>query len=157
MSYQTQLAGPEWLNFADWIRSTHGKFCDVCRRGDVVLQVHHKFYTYDRKPWEYSYDEMMVLCRECHKAIHEELNIFRRSVMGSFKPNEFRLLNAALKVAMEVYDPLTFTHALVEFVQNPSLLRRYAESYGRQTAFKSKPEPTYNATERDYDERGNKP
>jgi len=36
----------------------------------VVLQVHHKKYVTDRKPWDYVYSDCEVLCRGCHGELH---------------------------------------------------------------------------------------
>lgn len=40
------------------------------------LEVHHKHYRKKdgiyKKPWEYSNDELMVLCHECHQEVHKE-------------------------------------------------------------------------------------
>lgn len=38
----------------------------------IVLQLHHKYYINDgRKAWEYKDDCYQVLCRDCHKQLHE--------------------------------------------------------------------------------------
>ena len=40
------------------------------------LEVHHKHYRKKdgiyKKPWEYSNDELMVLCHECHQEVHKK-------------------------------------------------------------------------------------
>lgn len=35
------------------------------------LNIHHKFYTRGRKPWEYPNDALITLCEDCHKKRHE--------------------------------------------------------------------------------------
>lgn len=38
----------------------------------IGLQVHHKCYTVNKEPWEYSSEYLVSLCASCHKKIHEE-------------------------------------------------------------------------------------
>lgn len=44
--------------------------CDRTKKGNVVLQVHHKRYVTGRKPWEYPLCDVQTLCRGCHGAVH---------------------------------------------------------------------------------------
>lgn len=37
----------------------------------LELNVHHKCYRKGREPWDYNDDELITLCPECHKKIHE--------------------------------------------------------------------------------------
>ena len=37
-----------------------------------ILDVHHKSYIYGHKAWEYSDDNLLTLCRVCHKKEHAE-------------------------------------------------------------------------------------
>lgn len=151
-TYREQLKSEQWKDFSNRIRESYHGACAICRRTDVATQVHHKFYEFERNLWEYDASEVILLCTGCHAALHKELMEFRKSVMGLLRPEEFRVLNGALRIALEKYDPLTFVHALAEFVSSPGLVKRYAESFGRP-AMRNVAAETYNATERDYDER----
>ena len=42
---------------------------------DINLNVHHLCYRDGHKPWEYGDDELITLCPECHKKIHEESKV----------------------------------------------------------------------------------
>ena len=41
----------------------------MCKSKDN-LEVHHKVYHPDRRAWEYTKDELEVLCDDCHRKIH---------------------------------------------------------------------------------------
>lgn len=153
-SYTEQLQTKEWHDFSQRVRARFHGACVVCRRKDVATQVHHKFYDFNRKVWEYDEDEVMLVCAGCHDRLHKELMDFRRTVMAWLRPEEFKMMNAALRIALQKYDSLTFVHALHEFVGNESLLKRYAQSFGKADPYKpdANPGPIYNATEREYDE-----
>lgn len=127
--YQQLLEAPEWKDFSKYVRREKG-CCEVCKRSDVELQVHHLFYDSTRQPWEYGVSEVAVLCRGCHKSMHEHLQAFRRFVFGKMNPQTFQVLNGALAVAFDTYDPLVFAHAVAELASTPSMVERYAKSWG---------------------------
>jgi len=46
--------------------------CYICDDSDSVLEVHHKYYFYDRDPsWDYPDDALITLCEKCHKKEHK--------------------------------------------------------------------------------------
>lgn len=71
MSYFDQLKNPKWqkkrlemLEAANWE-------CTECGSKDGTLHVHHKQYIKGRMAWEYSNDELMVVCEDCHDHQHQ--------------------------------------------------------------------------------------
>ncbi len=42
----------------------------------VILQIHHKLYYWNRLPWEYTRQDLLTLCHECHMKVHSEHTIF---------------------------------------------------------------------------------
>ena len=62
-----------WAEFKDEIIRIDGGRCTECGRSKadgVVLQVHHRKYLPNRKPWEYPYELCFTLCKGCHAAEH---------------------------------------------------------------------------------------
>lgn len=61
-----------WKLFRDSIIELDGSKCSVCgrKREEVTLQVHHKRYINGLKPWEYSTEDCITLCRGCHASEH---------------------------------------------------------------------------------------
>lgn len=67
--YDEQLKDKKWLAFRRFVFTVRGKVCEQC--GSVnCLQVHHPKYKVGRWAWEYTCNEVVVLCRECHKKAH---------------------------------------------------------------------------------------
>ena len=62
-----------WLEFRNTaIKLAEGK-CERCGKDQqhgAILQVHHKKYQLERKPWEYDHHECEVLCKGCHAEAH---------------------------------------------------------------------------------------
>lgn len=68
--------GKLWKAFCDEVIRLDGGVCCRCQRsasGGAILQVHHKAYLPNRKPWEYPYGLCETLCRGCHAAEHGKI------------------------------------------------------------------------------------
>ena len=128
-TYAQKLQDPRWLAFAAGIRRDRGNVCRVCKQTGKVIQVHHVFYYPDREPWEYEGEEIVLLCRECHKAIHVELQKFRKYVFGRLTPRALQVLNGALAVGLDHHDSLTLTHAIAELVSEPRLVNNFCRAF----------------------------
>lgn len=73
-SYYALLDTPTWKAFRlDYFRRK-GNTCEICHRHlKRGLQVHHRRYFAERKPWEYSDADLQCLCTDCHRALHMDL------------------------------------------------------------------------------------
>ena len=73
-TYAEKLKDPRWQEFRKKCFDHHGRTCTECgedkTRGEHH-HIHHKRYFRDLEPWEYSMDDVTVICRECHEEIHE--------------------------------------------------------------------------------------
>lgn len=137
--YAAKLGTKEWRAFGEQVRRERGNFCQMCKRGNIETQVHHWFYDPKREPWDYTAQEVVVLCAGCHKEIHAHLQNFRKYVFNKMTPAVLRVINGALAVALDAYDPLVFAHALAQFVSDKSLVQQYAATWERD-AIKRTPE-----------------
>lgn len=131
IGYKAQLESPEWAAFSTKVKSSC-PHCAHCRRSDRALSVHHVFYDWKRMAWEYSPGEVIVLCDVCHREMGEQLSVFRKHVFGKLNSQSFKILNGALLVALTQYDPLTFCHALCDFVSNKGMVERFAKAWSEK-------------------------
>ena len=67
--YIEQLNDKRWEAFRKFIFAVRGKKCEMCG-GTHILQVHHPKYKGGRLAWEYTCNEVQVLCKECHEKVH---------------------------------------------------------------------------------------
>ena len=67
--YKKQLKSKEWKNFRKKVFKIKGKKCEICG-STKQLNIHHPFYTKGKLAWQYNPSDMMVLCHDCHKEIH---------------------------------------------------------------------------------------
>lgn len=78
MEYKEQLKNQLWLDKRNRILQ-RDKFRCVCCGKESNLQVHHKRYIAGRFAWEYSDEDLITLCQECHRKIH---NIPKKQFKG---------------------------------------------------------------------------
>lgn len=77
MTYSEKLKDPKWKALrTEFIasRKVEGEvFCDDCGEDTCgrTLHVHHRLYRRGAEPWEYSFDELRLICVECHNRIHD--------------------------------------------------------------------------------------
>lgn len=77
MTYAEKLKDPRWKafrdEFADWFERTKRRkclYCESCGEEIERFHVHHKRYEDGLEPWEYSFDDLKMLCGECHEELH---------------------------------------------------------------------------------------
>ncbi len=69
--YQDLLETIEWQDKRDEILQLDNFTCQVCKKSDKPLDVHHTYYNSKYLPWEYPNHSLMSLCRNCHESTHE--------------------------------------------------------------------------------------
>lgn len=72
MEYFLQLEQPEWKLRSLYILTLHGFTCDRCRKKDVTLNAHHKYYDLTKMAWDYPDSDFECLCEHCHTLEHEK-------------------------------------------------------------------------------------
>ena len=131
--YGKQIQSEKWIQFSKQIRSLRD-VCECCRQGDRQLQVHHLFYDPARDLWDYTNEELVVLCDTCHRDLHESLKEFRKHVFRYLTPRTLQVLNGALEVGLTRYNPLLYVHALAEFTGNEPLVNNHARAFGAKNS-----------------------
>ncbi len=77
MKYADQLQTPQWLVFRQEVLGVRGGECEDCHNAEAPFNIHHCHYDFEKKAWEYSYEDVRVLCRVCHERLHERERQFR--------------------------------------------------------------------------------
>lgn len=67
--YLDYIHSPRWRAVKQrFLSSKLRQDCYVCHRWDVPLDLHHKTY---KRLFHEKLTDLMLLCRECHKLVHE--------------------------------------------------------------------------------------
>lgn len=67
--YISLLNTEKWKTFSNVVKAYYGYRCFDCG-SSANLQSHHIVYHERRLPWEYELNEMVCLCKTCHKKRH---------------------------------------------------------------------------------------
>jgi hypothetical protein len=62
-----QYKDPRWQKKRLKIMERDEFACQSCLNTERTLNVHHKYYIPDRKPWDYPDRLLVTLCQECHE------------------------------------------------------------------------------------------
>lgn len=71
MNYKEKLKDPRWIRRRVEIMERDNHKCMICGEDSVLLNVHHLNYRMDAEPWEYDDCELVTLCEDCHKMVHD--------------------------------------------------------------------------------------
>lgn len=77
-NFKEQYLHPAWQKKRLEALEAAGWKCTCCGAKEETLHVHHKQYIRGRKVWEYSLDELEVLCAGCHKSEHDLKDLMQR-------------------------------------------------------------------------------
>ena len=69
MPYKEQFSNEKWKAFRTFIFAVRGKECEMCGE-EKNLCIHHIKYKSNKKAWEYTCNDVMVLCKKCHEKVH---------------------------------------------------------------------------------------
>jgi 5-methylcytosine-specific restriction endonuclease McrA len=61
---------PYWQRRRLEILSRDDFKCTKCGCDDLPLHIHHDYYEYGLKPWEYEDEYLRTLCEDCHEEYH---------------------------------------------------------------------------------------
>lgn len=70
-NYSEQLKDPRWQRKRLEIMQRDNFTCQLCGDKLTTLNVHHKKYNNDCKPWEYDNDTLVTICEHCHFEVEE--------------------------------------------------------------------------------------
>lgn len=66
-AYLQKLRHPRWQKKRLAILERDAFTCQSCGSTENSLHVHHKYYEYDKEPWEYNEKALITLCEGCHE------------------------------------------------------------------------------------------
>jgi len=88
MDYKDKLKDPRWIKRRREIMERDNHRCMICGEDSVLLNVHHLLYRKYAEPWEYDDRELVTLCEDCHKMVHDKsikLEVRRSKISGRYR------------------------------------------------------------------------
>lgn len=72
-TYWEKLQDPRWQKKRLEAMQAKDFCCEICGDSESTLNVHHKEYFKDHDPWQYTTDQLSVLCEICHENLHSKI------------------------------------------------------------------------------------
>lgn len=127
--YAAKLNDPRWHQKRGEIMRKRGVFCENCKQGGKVLQLHHNFYDRNREPWDYPDYAFKVLCKTCHEQFTEALKAFRRDALPQYDIRSMQIITGAMNVAPRCQHIMTFAYAVAWLAAHPDLSKSLCEKW----------------------------
>lgn len=83
--YSEKLKDPRWQKKRLEILEKRNWCCESCYDDKSTLNVHHKNYRSNAEPWDYDDELLIVLCDDCHKKEHEDIDDSLHDLCGFVK------------------------------------------------------------------------
>jgi hypothetical protein len=96
-TYYEKLKDPRWQKLRLEILESAGWECESCGSDTKTLHVHHRYYVPRKEPWDYTREQLLVLCEMCH----EDVTAKTRELQQIVGENE-GILDAVLGYARSV-------------------------------------------------------
>lgn len=64
--YFRLLLDPKWQKRKTEIQIRDKFTCQFCSDTGTTLNVHHKYYDFNKPPWDYPNEALILLCEPCH-------------------------------------------------------------------------------------------
>lgn len=108
MEYKKLLASPKWQKKRLEILNRDNFTCKSCGNKDDQLHIHHTYYNFEIKPWEYPSESLVTLCNSCHQYITDAKSELKRKIDAFAKTKE-------------ALDNLDFAASILMFIDTESL------------------------------------
>lgn len=69
-TYSEKLKDPRWTIFSNSVKKVYDNRCVGCGC-EENLNTHHLIYKKGVAPWDYSLNEVTVMCKSCHNEFHK--------------------------------------------------------------------------------------
>jgi hypothetical protein len=66
VKYSEKLKDPRWQKKRLEVFLRDEFTCQICLDSETTLNVHHKRYIPNNEPWDYSLNDLITLCENCH-------------------------------------------------------------------------------------------
>ena len=89
-----------WQQKITQVRQRDNETCQLCKCRDGYKDVHHKTYLPYGEVYDSPIDDLVLLCKPCHKKTGDAMKAFRYLILKAiWKPSELKLLVDSLDYA----------------------------------------------------------
>lgn len=89
--YFKLLSSPKWQRRKTEIQIRDKFTCQYCGAKDETVNVHHRYYEYNKPPWDYADEALILLCESCHEKETQATKDFKLAVRELLEAGFFYL------------------------------------------------------------------
>jgi hypothetical protein len=117
INYLELLKDPRWQKLRLKVFERDGWQCVVCGDKEKTLTVHHHYYIFGKKPWEYEEESLSTMCMECHEeeqvGLKLEMDTLKQTLgRRGFRAGDILSLSTAIHGYESTLSPADFTEIL---------------------------------------------
>jgi len=132
--YYEKLKDPRWQKKRLEIMGRSNFKCENCGDSKTELHVHHIKYEYGKNPWEYDEDDLIALCSECHKVLHDIKETLIFAIWEYFSISRFMGDNEIpARFFDKNIDMESLSYAFMDAIRNPDYVLELIEAHRCQT------------------------
>lgn len=110
-TYSEKLKDERWQKKRDKVKERANYMCQDCGSKEA-LEVHHCYYKFGLEPWQYPFDSLRCLCRDCHKK-RGKIEMELRARMADLTSDELMIVSEFIYGGMKYY-PIRKISELIE-------------------------------------------
>lgn len=99
-TYSEKLLNPKWQKKRLEILQRDNFTCKLCGDTENTLNVHHKYYDFNKQPWDYNDDVLITLCKDCHEYETDHIKFNIEVLNKTVKKNMFSVAIQNLDISV---------------------------------------------------------
>ncbi len=113
-AYSELLRNPLWQRKRLEVMQRDGFACVNCKDAVSTLNVHHCYYKWPNKPWEYPDESLLTLCESCHAVETAEASEYKKELVEFLCENGFLAHNFYQLKMLLKRDKSSFFYQILE-------------------------------------------
>lgn len=128
-TYAEKLKDPRWQKKRLQVLERDGWRCLRCDDDKSTLHVHHKTYKGQTEPWDYSLNNFLTLCENCHTA-EQYRDVLEKSFLknvkaAGFSPDDLVRLGLSIKAGTDLHPDSRFLLKVCLLFRDKALQKKF--------------------------------
>lgn len=136
--YYDKLKDPRWQKKRLKILERDNFSCQACGDDASTLHIHHRYYTKNTDPWDYSDKVLITLCQYCHEVESEAMKTVLTSISNTLRKYylsaHLEALNSALSGIARKSDKEMYHILYINILSDSTFKRKCVKLWGEHMA-----------------------
>jgi len=124
MTYSEKLKDPRWQKKRLEILERDDWTCRWCFDSESTLHIHHVKYKKGSNPWEYSNDDLITICEDCHTSEHEYRQEAENNLINELKKYNHSIVTEVMILLHSIEECCPFPFEVILTMIEKTLLNK---------------------------------